>query len=205
MVGSAQSPAIYTVGHSTHPLEEFLGLLKRHGITAVADVRSQPYSRIDHFCKDALAAALKAEGVEYVFLGRELGARRDERECYEGDQALYERIASLPAFRDGLVRLERGAEKRVIAIMCAEKEPLDCHRTILVCRHLRGRGLRIRHILADGTVEEHEQTEQRLVKLTGVETSLFEQDVTEQELIERAYEARGREIAYRTDSQEVAP
>lgn len=197
--------SIYTVGHSTHSLEEFMELLKRHGITAVADVRSQPYSRIDHFGKDALAAALKAEGIEYVFLGRELGARRDERECYEGAQAVYERIASLPAFRDGLARLERGAEKHVIAIMCAEKEPLDCHRTILVCRHLRGRGLRIRHILADGSVEEHEQTEQRLMKQMGVEASLFEQDVTEQELIERAYDARGREIAYRADSQEVTP
>lgn len=195
---------IYTVGHSTHPLEEFLGLLKRHGITAIADVRSHPYSRIEHFGKDALAAALKAECIEYVFLGRELGARRDERECYEGDQAVYERIASLPAFRDGLVRLERGAEKHVIAIMCAEKEPLDCHRTILVCRHLRGGGLRIRHILADGTVEEHKQTEQRLVKLMGVETSLFEQNGTGQELIERAYEARGREIAFRANSQEVS-
>jgi len=196
---------IYTIGHSTHELEPFIGLLKRHEVTAVADVRSQPLSRLPHFNREQLSAALKAQGIEYVFLGRELGARREERDCYEGGQALYERIASLPAFREGLARLERGADEHIIAIMCAEKEPLDCHRTILVCRHLRGNSLRIRHILADGTLEAHEHTEERLVKLTGVEASLFEPNVTRQELIERAYDARGHEIAYRADSQEITP
>jgi uncharacterized protein (DUF488 family) len=201
---STDGRELFTIGHSTHSLEDFLGLLKRHGITTIVDVRSQPYSRIDYFCKDALTAVLKAARIEYVFLGRELGARRDERACYEGGQAIYERVADLPAFREGLVRLDRCAQEQVAAVLCAEKEPLDCHRTILVCRHLRGRGLRIRHILADGTLESHEETEKRLLKLMKIEASLFEPEVTERDLIERAYEARGREIAYRTDSQEVA-
>lgn len=69
---------IFTIGHSNHTLEELLRLLRLHAVNAVADVRSQPYSRrMEHFAKDFLAPALAEAGVEYVFLGRELGARRD--------------------------------------------------------------------------------------------------------------------------------
>ena len=188
---------VYTIGHSTHQIETFVRLLKRHGVTAVADVRSQPYSRFAHFNQDALKATLKAQGVEYVFLGRELGARREEAECYIDGQAVYERIAELPIFRDGLRRIATGAGDRTIALMCAEKEPLDCHRTILICRHLQRMGLRVRHILADGSVEEHEQTEKRLMRRVGAQATLFEQDASQAQLIERAYKARGEEIAYR--------
>jgi uncharacterized protein (DUF488 family) len=203
---SSADRTIFTIGHSNHTLEEFLPLLRLHAVNAIADVRSQPYSRrMEHFAKDFLAPALAEAGIEYVFLGRELGARRDERACYVGPQAVYERIAELPAFRDGLARLERGAAQRRIALLCAEREPLDCHRTILVCRHLRGRGLHIAHILADGTREEHTQTEERLLRLMDVAPSLFEQQLTRADLIERAYELRGREIAYRSDREEELP
>lgn len=195
---------IYTVGHSTHEMDSFLELLRKYRITAVADVRSEPSSRLAHFSGEVLSAVLRVHGIQYVFIGRELGARRSEPECYIDGQAVYELVASLPRFRAGLDRLMQGAQEHIVAVMCAEKEPLDCHRTILVCRHLRRSGLRIRHILADGRVEEHEQTEKRLVDLTGVGRTLFEPDLTDAELIERAYEQRGREIAYRMEAEEVS-
>ncbi len=189
--------ALFTIGHSNHELAAFLDLLRRHDVTAVADVRSQPTSWLPYFQGSALAESLRDAGIEYVFLGRELGARRSEAECYEDGRADYERIARLPAFQRGLARIRRGLEEHRICLVCAEKEPLDCHRTILVCRHLRGADVHIGHILADGALEEHAATERRLLKLTDVQPTLFEPDLTVADLLERAYEVRGREIAYR--------
>ena len=145
------SEPIYTIGHSTHPIETFLELLGMHGVTAVCDVRSTPYSRMNpQFNRETLLQVLRERNIEYVFLGRELGARRDEPGCYIDGQAAYERIAELPAFIEGLARLRRGMDRHVVAIMCAEKEPLDCHRTILICRHLHRCGVRIHPMLAAG-------------------------------------------------------
>ena len=200
-----RSSVLFTIGHSTQSLENFLKLLKKHSVTAIADVRSQPYSRNEHFSRKPLETALKAEGIEYVFLGRELGARRDEPECYVEGHAAYERIAKLPAFEKGLTRLRRGMESQVVAIMCAEKEPLDCHRTILICRQLCRCGVGIQHILADGGIEEHAETERRLVREMRIQPNLFESDNSDSQLVERAYEKRGREIADRTNSEEVSP
>ena len=196
-----QGQAIFTVGHSTHELETFLSLLTRHNVTAVADVRSQPFSRIPHFNRDVLAAALRQRNIKYVPLGRELGARRDEMQCYVAGQAVYERVALLPLFREGIERLVKGSEQFTIALMCAEKEPLDCHRTVLVCRHLRPHGFHIQHILADGGLEEHADTEKRMMRMMDITPVLFEPDVNEAGLIEEAYEARGRQIAYRAGAE----
>ena len=204
-VTDGDRPALYTVGHSTHSLDDLLMLLKQHGVTAVADVRSHPYSaRLGHFNREEFSAALEAAGIKYVFLGKELGARRDERESYAGDRAAYERIAMLPGFREGLERLRRGARDYHVALLCAEKEPLDCHRTVLVCRELR-REFDIRHILADGSLENHADTERRLVQETGVTRTLFEPDLTEEDLVQQAYDERARKIAYRSDQEEATP
>jgi uncharacterized protein (DUF488 family) len=193
------SRLLLTIGHSNQELPQFLALLAQHGVTAVADVRSHPTCWLAHFEGKPLAASLRSAGIEYVFLGQELGARRAEQECYEDGRADYERIARLPAFRRGLDRIRKGLDKHRICLLCAEKEPLDCHRTILVCRHLRGADIVIRHILADGTLEDHAATERRLLKLTDMQPTLFEPDLTVRELLERAYEVRGREIAYRVE------
>jgi uncharacterized protein (DUF488 family) len=198
-------PTIFTSGHSTHTIDEFLALLTRHGITALADVRSQPYGRLAHFNRENLSASLKEVGIEYVFLGQQLGARREEPECYEQGVALYERIVELPAFQEGLVRLRRGAEKFRLAMMCAEKEPLTCHRGILISRRLKDLGMRVVHILADGTLEDHALAERRLVRELGLGRTLFEPDLTESDLIQRAYDQRGREIAYREENESLSP
>lgn len=198
-------PTLYTVGHSNHSLDDFLNLLKRHGVTAVADVRSHPYSaRLSQFNRKELSTALEAASIKYVFLGKELGARRDEQESYEGDRACYQRIAQLPGFRAGLDRVRNGAREFQVALLCAEKEPLDCHRTVLVCRQLR-REFDIRHILADGSLEHHRETERRLIRETGVTRTLFEPDLSDEELVQRAYDERAAKIAYRADQEQVTP
>jgi uncharacterized protein (DUF488 family) len=196
---------LLTIGHSNHDWPRFLGLLTQHGVSAIADVRSHPTCWLPHFESAALAAALRDAGIEYVFLGQELGARRLERECYEDRRAVYERVACLPAFQRGLERIRAGLDRHRICLLCAEKEPLDCHRTVLVCRQIRGYGVHIEHILADGTLEDHAVTERRLLKLTDVQPTLFEPDLTEADLLNRAYEIRGREIAYRAPVEGVTP
>ncbi len=160
---------MFTIGHSAHALEFFLELLRRHEISAVADVRSAPYSRhCPHFSKDALGKGLAAAGVKYVFLGRELGGRPDDPSCYENRRIRYSRLAGRPAFRAGIERLKEGALEHRIAIMCAEREPLECHRTILVSPALQEEGLSVEHIHADGRLESHSKAMDRLIDSLGL-------------------------------------
>ena len=188
---------IYTVGHSNGSAEAFIALLRQHRITAIADVRSHPYSRyLPHFSQPALKAALREAAIRYVFLGRELGARPDDPGCYDNGRAVYARIAATPAFARGLERVRQGAATERIALLCAEKDPITCHRTILVCRHLRGPDLAIAHILADGSLEAHAALEQRLLRLHGLDQlDLFNPRPLDR-LIEEAYDPQGEQIAY---------
>ena len=158
-------PGILTVGHSNHPWDVFVGLLQRHAVTALVDVRSVPHSRFNpQFNRNRLKRELAPCGVQYVFLGRELGARSDDPACYdETGRVQYARLARKPAFRRGVDRVIQEAERNRIALMCAEKEPLSCHRTILVAPALERRRVEIQHILADGTLEPHDHAMQRLI------------------------------------------
>ena len=166
---------LYTIGHSNHTIEDFIDLLKRYEIKVVADVRSAPYSRYcPQFNKDVLAARLEAAGVGYIFFGKELGGRPNDSSCYENGRVNFGFIAERKEFREGLQRLLAESSKERVAIMCAEKDPLDCHRTILVCRSLKGESIQIKHILGDGGIEDHSDTERRLVKALKIEPMLFE-------------------------------
>lgn len=192
---------LFTIGHSDHRIERLLVLLARHHIDAVADVRSSPHSRFNpQFNRSALSESLKAGGIHYVFMGNELGARRSEQECYVDGKARYDLIARLPIFKEGLTRLQDGASRYRIALMCAEKDPLTCHRSILVCRHLRGY-LSINHILSDGNVEPQEQFEQRLLKFVRVNGKDLIH--THCEAVEYAYDLQGDRIAFSENSQPV--
>ena len=146
---------MFTVGHSNHPAETLSGLLKRHGIEVVADTRSRPYSRhVPHFNARALEAALSVGGIGYLFLGRELGGRPEGEEFYDAegrvDYALLER--SRP-FLDGISRLEKEIRTRAVALLCSEENPAGCHRRLLVGRALDERGIVVRHIRRDGSVQ----------------------------------------------------
>lgn len=186
---------IYTVGHSTHTIEKFLDLLGRNGVTAVADVRSSPFSRHNpQFNKDTLSAELKRRGIAYVFVGKELGARSDDPSCYEGGKVRYGRLAKTSVFKAGIERVLSGAQKYRIALMCAEKEPLDCHRTLLVSRALEQHGVSIVHILSDGSTEAQLQTMSRLLDLVGLpQVDMFR---SHDELVATACELREQKVAY---------
>jgi uncharacterized protein (DUF488 family) len=132
-----------------------------------------------------------------VFLGEELGARRSERECYVNDRADYDLIARTPAFNSGVDRVVRGAAKMCIALMCSEKDPLDCHRCILVSPRLRERGIPVLHILSDGRIENHEQLETRLLNLFELSDREFFR--SRDEIVAEAYKLQGDKIAYREE------
>lgn len=185
------SRTIYTVGYSTHEWPPFVGLLHGAGITALADVRSNPQARLPQYRQENLAPALRAEGIAYVWLGKELGARREEPECYIDGGVDYERVSELPEFRAGIARLEKGAAEHTITLMCAEREPLDCHRSVLICRVLKAEGWTVRHLLADGSVEQHADTERRMVAMVGIDP-LLDAGADHQALVDRAYRELGR-------------
>jgi uncharacterized protein (DUF488 family) len=187
---------IHTVGHSNHPIERFLGLLQPHGITAIADVRSTPYSRFNpQYRREKLQAALAEVGIQYVFLGEELGARSQDPACYDPDgRVSYTRLAKTLLFRNGIERLKTGMVEHHISLMCAEREPLECHRTILVSRELVRESVAVTHILGDGSLETHEHAMQRLatsLKLT--DRDLFSNPA---DLAEQAYDLQAARIAY---------
>lgn len=193
---------LYTIGHSNHEWDAFAALLRRHDISAIADVRSSPYSkRLPQFNADCLEQLLKQAKVQYVFLGDALGGRADCLSMLTDGRTDYAKLADRPAFRDGLKRLRKGMRDFRIALMCSEREPLDCHRTILVCRRLRDDVADIRHILADGGVESHVQTEQRMLANVGLDEGHLFADRAE--LIEQAYDLQGRRIAYAPDDGQV--
>lgn len=196
------SERLYTIGHSTHSIEKFLQLLTEHGVTAIADVRSRPYSRMNsQFNRESLKISLRAAGVAYVFLGRELGARADDQSCYVDGKVEYERLARTAPFQDGLHRLRDGVWKHRIALMCAEKDPITCHRMVLVCHQLRHDPLEIVHIRENGTLETQSEAEQRMIRASGLpETDLF---ISGDELIEEAYRRQGNRIAWVEDVRDV--
>jgi uncharacterized protein (DUF488 family) len=195
---------VFTIGHSNHSFAAFAALLRMHGVTVVADVRSSPYSRfVVQFNRKVLERELKAVDVGYVFLGRELGARPEDPDCYENGRVRYARLAETERFQRGIQRLLDGASRHTIAILCAEKEPLECHRTLLVARALVRRGAEVEHILADGRLEAHPDAMTRLLDLVGVpRADLFR---SREELIEDALARQESRIAFVDRSAAAGP
>lgn len=195
---------LFTVGHSVHTVEVFIEMLKRHSINALCDVRSSPYSRYSpQFNRESLKEDVLKQGIAYIYLGAELGPRSSDPFCYENGKVQYRRLAEKEIFQQGLARLRKGLETYRIALMCAEKDPLTCHRMILICRNLREEGILIRHILEDGSLEDNRDTEQRLMKLLKIDPAdLFS---SEEEQIRRAYDLQADKVAYILEEGQKSP
>ena len=189
---------VLTIGHSTHALGAFIALLRLHGVSAVADVRSAPYSRFNpQFNREPFAEALDAEGIRYVYLGNALGGRSEDPACYEDGRIRYDRVAATEPFQSGLARVVHGAKGFRVALMCAEREPLDCHRTLLVSRALDERGVDVAHIHADGRLEPHDEAMNRLLDILRLpRDDLYR---TREELIAAAVERQSERVAYAGD------
>jgi uncharacterized protein (DUF488 family) len=184
---------ILTIGHSTHSYEEFLGLLRAAGVTAVADVRSSPFSRHQpQFNKDDLQQELRLDKIKYVFLGDELGGRPKSKTLFCEGVADYEKMAAMPEFEKGLDRISKGSNDFKIALMCSEHDPLDCHRCLLVGRALKGRGLTVSHILFNGLQKSQDEIEGELVEMLKQNRA----DLFPDDQIASAYRDRSLRVAF---------
>ena len=187
---------LLTIGHSNLSADRFMALLTSAGVTAVADVRSIPFSRwCPWFSAKALAQRLAGEGIAYIALGEQLGGRPRDPKLYRNGVADYEAMAARPEFVAGLERVVDEIARHRVCLLCAEREPLDCHRCLLVGRALAGRGLTLGHIRADGTIEPHAETEDRLLALAGDEADLFRGRA---ERLAHAYRRRAQAVAARS-------
>jgi uncharacterized protein (DUF488 family) len=194
-MGVADSLSVLTIGHSTHAWERFASLLRGADVTAVADVRTSPYSRrCLHFNRDKLRESLRQDGVSYVLLGDELGGRPKEPSLYSNGVADYEKMAKTTAFARGLGRVVEGAKSYRIALLCSERDPLDCHRCLLVGRALVENGIRVSHILDRGEVTTQAEIEDRLLEF--YDRGAHDLFLPHADTLAAAYRARARKVAF---------
>jgi len=192
---SFETPEVFTIGHSTHSWEHFVLLLRNANVTAVADVRSSPYSRhYPQFNREVLRQELRLDGISYVFLGQELGGRPSERRFFCEGVADYEKMAQTSEFKSGLDRVIDGTKKYRVALMCSERDPLDCHRCLLVGRALAQRGTRVNHILDSGNIVSQDEIEENLLDLSGRNTDDF--FAPRAERLAAAYRERALKVAF---------
>jgi uncharacterized protein (DUF488 family) len=187
---------ILTLGHSNHSWERFLEILRRHAVTLVVDVRSLPRSRFNpYFNGSNLERSLGVAGIGYLFLGRELGGRPSDPSCYEEGRVSYAKLAGTTSFRDGLARLLSLRTGRRIACLCAERDPLDCHRCLLLAPELVKEGVEVGHILGDGRLESHAAAMERLLRAAGAaQSSLFSGRAT---VVAEALERQADRVSWR--------
>ena len=197
----------FSIGHSNRSIDEFTGLLAVNGVTCVVDVRSAPYSRRHpQFNRESIRTGLQLAGIQNLYLGDSLGARHSKPSVLTPDGKVdFSRVRLMPAFQTGIGRVIRGIKKGLcIALMCAEKNPFDCHRFVLVSRELAACGVLVSHIISREIILPQLALEQQLLEKYGLhryQPGLFEQPKNKDELLAQAYELRNRYIAYNAETE----
>lgn len=199
--------ALLTVGHSNHETDDFLDLLMYAGVSAVADVRSSPFSkRYPRFHREEMRHSLDRRGIAYVFLGDELGGRPSSLDLYDEEGHVdYERVRETPLFGRGMERVLNGLQEHTVALMCAEEDPLDCHRGLMITPAFVQRGIEPGHLRKGGAIESTRAMEDRLLEMTDLkarlEPTLFETPGEEERLrlLAEAYRIMGRKKGYRLE------
>lgn len=155
--------SLLTVGHSNHPLDTLLDLLRKHRVQVLVDTRSQPYSRYSpHFDRESLERAVREASIQYVYMGDCLGGRPTQRECYDVDgKVRYDKVEQQGWYQEGIERLVGGALRYLVCLLCSEEDPIRCHRRLLIARSLLGRGFVIDHIRGDGRLEPEAEVQVR--------------------------------------------
>jgi uncharacterized protein (DUF488 family) len=191
---------LFTIGHSNIPSERFITMLRNAEVNAVIDVRSVPNSRwFPWFSAKALAENLPRAGINYAMMGNALGGRPHDSRLFRDGVVDYEAMAAQPDFIIGIDRLIDKAAQSRICLMCAEREPLDCHRCLLVARSLAERGVAVGHILHEGATEPHPATEARLLALDTDVDGLFASSGRER--LSAAYRHRAHAVGFKQKSR----
>jgi uncharacterized protein (DUF488 family) len=158
--------SVLTIGHSNHPVEKFVRLLRQHDVEVLVDVRSQPFSRFSpQFSRKALERAVTEASLRYLFIGDLLGGRPEPRECYDSEGKVdYDRVEAQEFYQRGIERLLDGIARFRVCILCAEEDPSHCHRRLLVTRTLVRRGFEVQHIRRNGEAEDERELRARQQK-----------------------------------------
>jgi uncharacterized protein (DUF488 family) len=198
---------LFTIGHSQHELRRLVELLEEADVNAVADVRSHPYSRrLPQFNRPDLEEGLRSYGIVYVFVGDLLGGRPAQPDLYDADGRVdYRRVRGEEFFRHGLDRLGRAQEKYRVAMLCAEEDPLDCHRGLMIAPALAERGLPPVHLRGDGSQETNAAMEDRLLAATRLDGLFAWIDEERRAALEEAYRVMARKKAFRIRAGERPP
>ena len=207
-----RNQTVFTIGHSTHDIDDFIGLLKKHKVNCLIDVRSQPYSRIaPQFNKDRLSSDLKSHEILYAHFEKEFGARHTKPSLLDEDNKVdFDKVRESAEFQQGIQRLRKALDlDYTIALMCSEAEPFDCHRFSMISYQLIRENLEVSHILREGNLKENSALEKQLLKKynkklpqnTPQQQIPFDMkdtksEVTREEQIELAYRLRGKDIAF---------
>lgn len=204
-------PIIYTIGHSNHPIEVFFDLLNCYSINCLVDVRSVAASVYNpQYNKEFLSNFLKANGIVYMHFAEEFGARHADPDLLDEEGKVnFELVRKSWNFKNGVERLWQGIEKQyVIALMCSEGEPFDCHRFSMISIALEQDGFDVRHILKDKTIKTNAQLEGQLLKKYEKKIphpDMFHPNVTRDEQLKVAYRLRNKEIAFSPTDATMQP
>lgn len=198
---------IYTIGYSGFSLDDFIKCLKHYKISSLIDVRSTPFSQyFQEYNKDYLQKKLKSEGIIYRNYREEFGARQTNIEYYPNGYLDFNLFTKSFSFLQGIEKIEKGINLGyVFALMCAEKDPISCHRNIMVGKAMAEMGFLIKHIHADCSLENQEEIEERMLKEYFPERnqlSFFEENQSDEDLIRISYERKNREIGYKIAEDE---
>ena len=197
-----EKPTIYTIGHSTHQLDYFLELLREYEVNWLVDVRSNPASSHNpQFNQEPLSNFLKKNRITYLHYAEEFGARQTDPAVLDNEGKVdFEKVRKTRQFKNGLEEIWNGINKGfVIAIMCSESEPLDCHRFSMVSVGLKNDGFEVKHILRDKMLKTNEELENDLLKKYEKklpQKDLFNPDISNEEQLMVAYRLKNNEIGF---------
>ena len=188
----------FTIGHSNHPIENFIDLLRSNEIDSVVDVRSTPYSKYARdYNQEVFETSLTKNNIEYLFKGNELGARFTDPLLKDNDGKIdFEKVGSSAFFTEAIDRLIEVFHNHKTAIMCSEKYPVDCHRFSLLSRALVNKNINVMHILADNQVVENIDLEKDIMNEHKSQLSFFDLNKNEEDLLSEAYKDINKKIAY---------
>jgi len=203
---------LYTIGHSVHSVERFIDMLNNYDINCLIDVRSTPYSRFaSQYNISEIKKILKNNQKHYIFMGEEFGARRSDKTLYDSSGVLdFNKVIMSNLFQSGVRRVKTGLDKGFnIAFMCTEKDPVDCHRSILVGRAFNDEKYDVFNIHEDGSTETQEELIERLLKQYFPDRNqanifdFLEGEKKKEDLVHQAYILRNRDIAYKLEEKEA--
>jgi uncharacterized protein (DUF488 family) len=206
-IPTLKTGTLFTIGHSNQEAGEFLSVLSNQGVRTLCDVRSSPGSfRFPQFNREPLEALLAAAALRYEFIGEALGGRPADPRAYSSDGRVdYSARRKSTEFSAGIDRLEELSHGANIVVMCAEEDPLQCHRFLMICPELLERGITPVHIRRGGILESQLDAEDRLLELHGrtafATGSLF---VSERDsAIEEALQLQSKEFAFRASPETI--